>query len=214
MVKAVIFDLDGTLLNTIDDLANSVNFMLKQFQFPTFSVDEYKYKVGNGMRKLIERSLPKTHKTDNQIDMSLSVFMEHYNQHKNDNTAPYEGIIDLLNELKNKGIKLAVVTNKAHISAKPLIENTFPNIFDEIAGQKEGIPTKPNPQSVLNVLEKLNATPDECLFIGDSGVDMQTAKNAQITAVGVLWGFREKSELIQNGADEIISSPLELLKFI
>ncbi len=214
MVKAVIFDLDGTLLNTIDDLANSVNFMLKQFQFPTFSVDEYKYKVGNGMRKLIERSLPKTHKTDNQIDMSLSVFMEYYNQHKNDNTAPYKGIIDLLNELKNKGIKLAVVTNKAHISAKPLIENTFPNIFDEIAGQKEGIPTKPNPQSVLNVLEKLNVTPDECLFIGDSGVDMQTAKNAQITAVGVLWGFREKSELIQNGADEIISSPLELLKFI
>ena len=120
----------------------------------------------------------------------------------------------MLNELKNKDIKLAVVTNKAHISAKPLIENTFPNIFDEIAGQKEGIPTKPNPQSVLNVLEKLNVTPDECLFIGDSGVDMQTAKNAQITAVGVLWGFRERSELIKNGADKIISSPLELLKFI
>ena len=192
MVKLIVFDLDGTLLNTIDDLANSVNFMLEKFGFPIFSIEEYKYKVGNGMRKLIERSLPQTHKNDEQIEKSLSVFMDYYNQHKNDNTAPYEGIIDLLNDLKNAGIKLAVVTNKAHMSAKPLIENTFIGVFDEIVGQKEGVPTKPNPQSVVSVLEKLNVTPDECLFVGDSGVDMQTAKNANIKAVGVLWGFRKK----------------------
>jgi len=214
MIKAVIFDLDGTLLNTIDDLANSVNFMLRQFGFPTFSVDEYKYKVGNGMRKLIERSLPKTHGSDEQIEKSLKVFMDYYNQHKSDNTAPYKDIINLLNDLKTKGIKLAVVTNKAHVSANPLIKNTFPDIFDEITGQKENVPTKPNPQSVFNTLEKLNVTPDECLFVGDSGVDMQTAKNAEIKAIGVLWGFRKKEELLQDGADEIISSPLELLKFI
>ena len=214
MIKAVIFDLDGTLLNTIDDLANSVNFMLKQFEFPTFSVDEYKYKVGNGMRKLIERALPETHSSNEQIEKSLKVFMDYYNEHKNDNTAPYEDIIDLLNELKIKGIKLAVATNKAHISAKPLIENTFPHIFDEITGQKENVPTKPNPQIVFEILKNLNVTPDECLFVGDSGVDMQTAKNANIKAVGVLWGFRKKDELLNSGADETISSPLELLNFI
>lgn len=214
MIKAVIFDLDGTLLNTIDDLANSVNFMLKQSNFPTFSVDEFKYKVGNGMRKLIERSLPETYKTDEQIEKSLEVFMACYNKHKNDNTAPYENILDLLETLKQKGIKLAVATNKAHIAAKPLVENTFQGLFDEIAGQKENVPTKPNPQIVFSILEKLNVMPDECLFVGDSGVDMQTAKNASIKAVGVLWGFRKEDELLQNGADEIISSPLELLKLI
>ena len=214
MIKAVIFDLDGTLLNTIDDLANSVNFMLEQLGFPTFSVDEYKYKVGNGMRKLIERALPENNKTQEQIEKSLEIFMEHYNEHKNDNTAPYEDIIPLLKELKRKGIKLAVATNKAHIAAKPLIENTFSGLFDEIAGQKENVPTKPNPQIVFELLENLSVTPDECLFVGDSGVDMQTAKNANITAIGVLWGFRKKEELLQDGADEIISSPLELLKFI
>ena len=214
MIKAVIFDLDGTLLNTIDDLANSVNFMLEKFGFPIFSVEEYKYKVGNGMRKLIERSLPQTYKNDEQIEKSLSVFMDYYNQHKNDNTAPYEGIIDLLNDLKNAGIKLAVVTNKAHLSAKPLIENTFIGVFDEVCGQKENVPTKPNPQSVLNVLETLNVAPEDCLFVGDSGVDMQTAKNANIKAVGVLWGFRKKEELLENGADVIISTPNELLKHL
>ena len=214
MVKLIVFDLDGTLLNTIDDLANSVNFMLEKFGFPIFSVEEYKYKVGNGMRKLIERSLPQTYKNDEQIEKSLSVFMDYYNQHKNDNTAPYEGIIDLLNDLKNAGIKLAVVTNKAHMSAKPLIENTFIGVFDEIVGQKEGVPTKPNPQSVASVLEKLNVTPDECLFVGDSGVDMQTAKNANIKAVGVLWGFRKQDELLENGADVIISSPQNLLELL
>ena len=214
MVKLIIFDLDGTLLNTIDDLANSVNFMLEKCGFPTFSVDEYKYKVGNGMRKLIERSVPIETQTEEKIEKHLKIFMDYYNEHKNDNTAPYDGIIDLLNELKNKGIKLAVVTNKAHISAKPLIENIFPCAFDEIVGQKEGIPTKPNPQSVLSVFKKLNVTPDDCLFVGDSGVDMQTAKNAGIKAVGVLWGFRKKEELIEDGADEIISSPLDLLKII
>ena len=140
--------------------------------------------------------------------------MTHYDEHKKDNTAPYDGIVQTLESLKRNGIKLAVVTNKAHSAAKPLVEEFFCKTFDEVVGQKENVPTKPNPQSVFSVLEKLNVTPDECLFVGDSGVDMQTAKNAGIKAVGVLWGFRKKEELIEDGADEIISSPLDLLKII
>ena len=214
MIKAIIFDLDGTLLNTIDDLANSVNFMLEKFGFPLFSVEEYKYKVGNGMRKLIERSLPKEELNEFRVDECLKVFMAHYDKHKKDNTAPYDGIVKTLETLKQQGIKLAVVTNKAHTAAKPLVKEVFGDVFDEICGQKENVPTKPNPQSVFGVCEKLNVTPDECLFVGDSGVDMQTAKNAKIKAIGVLWGFRKQDELLENGADVIISSPQNLLELL
>ena len=213
-IKAILFDLDGTLLNTIDDLANAVNYTLTTLNYPTFAVDEYKYKVGNGMRKLIERSLPENHKTDQEIDKALSVFMPYYNKHKMDKTAPYDGITELLEELKKRGIKTAVVTNKAHSAAKPLIDEVFPGLFDEVTGQKDGVPTKPNPIAVFNTVDALGVTADECLFVGDSGVDMQTAKNAGIFAVGVLWGFRKADELNQNGADAIISIPMQLLELL
>ena len=211
-IKAILFDLDGTLLNTIDDLANAVNYTLTTLNYPTFAVDEYKYKVGNGMRKLIERSLPENHKTDQEIDKALSVFMPYYNKHKMDKTAPYDGIKELLEELKKRGIKTAVVTNKAHSAAKPLIDEVFSGLFDEVTGQKDGVPTKPNPIAVFNTVDALGVTADECLFVGDSGVDMQTAKNAGIFAVGVLWGFRKADELNQNGADALISIPMQLLE--
>ena len=213
-IKAILFDLDGTLLNTIDDLANAVNYTLTTLNYPTFAVDEYKYKVGNGMRKLIERSLPENHKTDQEIDKALSVFMPYNNEHKMDKTAPYDGITELLEELKKRGIKTAVVTNKAHSAAKPLIDEVFPGLFDEVTGQKDGVPTKPNPIAVFNTVDALGVTADECLFVGDSGVDMQTAKNAGIFAVGVLWGFRKADELNQNGADAIISIPMQLLELL
>lgn len=213
-IKAILFDLDGTLLNTIDDLASAVNYTLTTLNYPTFAVDEYKYKVGNGMRKLIERSLPENHKTNQEIDKALSVFMPYYNEHKMDKTAPYDGITELLEELKKRGIKTAVVTNKAHSAAKALIDEVFPGLFDEVTGQKDGVPTKPNPIAVFNTVDALGVTADECLFVGDSGVDMQTAKNAGIFAVGVLWGFRKADELNQNGADAIISIPMQLLELL
>lgn len=213
-IKAILFDLDGTLLNTIDDLANAVNYTLTNLNYPTFAVDEYKYKVGNGMRKLIERSLPENHKTDEEIDKALSVFMPYYAEHKMDKTAPYNDIIELLQELKSRGIKTAVVTNKAHSAAKPLIDEVFPGLFDEVTGQKDGVPTKPDPTAVFNTANALDVTADECLFVGDSGVDMQTAKNAGIFAVGVLWGFRKADELNQNGADALISIPMQLLELL
>lgn len=214
MIKAVIFDLDGTLLNTIDDLGNSANYMLKKLGYPTFSIEEYKYKVGNGMRKLIERSMPSDHQRDEEIENALDIFMEHYEKHKTDNTAPYKDIPQLLEKLREKGIKTAVVTNKADVAAKPLINGIFPNLFDEVTGQKEDVPTKPNPTVVFNTMKELDVRPEECIFVGDSSVDMQTAKNSGAFALGVLWGFRKADELLENGADKLISSPLELLELI
>ena len=210
--KAVIFDLDGTLLNTIDDLGDSVNYMLSQFGYPTFSIEEYKYKVGNGMRKLMQRSLPEGKNSESDIDKAMEIFMPYYAEHKMDKTAPYDGITELLEELKKRGIKTAVVTNKAHSAAKPLIDEVFPKLFDEVTGQKDGVPTKPDPAAVFNTMESLGVSKDECIFIGDSSVDMQTAKNSGAYAVGVLWGFRKADELIENGADKLISEPKELLE--
>lgn len=214
MKKAVIFDLDGTLLNTIDDLGDSVNYVLKKHNYPTFSIEEYKYKVGNGMRKLIERSLPENKRNDETIEQVLAEFMAYYGEHKMDKTAPYDNIEQLLKTLKQKGVKTAVVTNKAHISAKPLMDEVFPDLFDAVIGQKEGVPTKPDPTSVFAVLKELGVSADECLYLGDSGVDMQTAKNAGIFGIGVLWGFRKADELIENGAKKLIGKPQELLELL
>ncbi len=214
MKKAVIFDLDGTLLNTIDDLGDSVNYVLKKHNYPTFSIEEYKYKVGNGMRKLIERSLPENKRNDETIEQILAEFMAYYGEHKMDKTAPYDNIEQLLKTLKQKGVKTAVVTNKAHISAKPLMDEVFPGLFDVVVGQKEGVPTKPDPTSVFAVLKELGVNADECLYLGDSGVDMQTAKNAGIFGIGVLWGFRKADELIENGAKKLINNPQELLELL
>ncbi len=214
MKKAVIFDLDGTLLNTIDDLGDSVNYVLKKHNYPTFSIEEYKYKVGNGMRKLIERSLPENKLNDETIEQVLAEFMAYYSEHKMDKTAPYDNIEQLLKTLKQKGVKTAVVTNKAHISAKPLMDEVFPDLFDAVIGQKEGVPTKPDPTSVFAVMKELGVSADECLYLGDSGVDMQTAKNAGIFGIGVLWGFRKADELIENGAKKLIGKPQELLELL
>lgn len=214
MIKAVIFDLDGTLLNTIDDLGNSVNYMLKKLNYPTFTIDEYKYKVGNGMRSLIERSLPKDCQSESELENALKIFMEHYEEHKTDNTAPYKGIPELLKKLRERGIKTAVVTNKADTAAKPLISGIFPNLFDEVTGQKEGVPTKPDPTAVFNTMKTLGVVPEECIFVGDSSVDMKTAVNCKAKAVGVLWGFRKADELKENGAEALIEKPEELLKYI
>ena len=166
------------------------------------------------MRKLIERSLPKHEQTDEKIEKILAEFMAYYGEHKMDKTAPYDNIEQLLKTLKQKGIKTAVVTNKAHISAKPLMDEVFPNLFDAVIGQKDGVPTKPDPTSVFAVMKELGVSADECLYLGDSGVDMQTAKNAGIFGIGVLWGFRKADELIENGAKKLINNPQELLELL
>ena len=210
----VIFDLDGTLINTLDDLANSANYMLKHYGYPQFSVDDYKYKVGNGIRKLVERSLPENHRTPSEIDEAFNIFMSHYNEHSLDNTKPYDGIDRLLLDLRQMGIKIGVVTNKAHEAAVKILDKLLPGRFDVIYGQHEGVPTKPDPTSTLTVMSKLGTTPEHCIFMGDSSVDVQTACNSGAYAVGVLWGFRTKEELLENGAKTIIETPDELLKLL
>ena len=212
--KAVLFDLDGTLINTIDDLADASNYMLRHFGYPEFEVDEYKYKVGNGMRKLMERALPENHRTAADIDAAMDVFMPYYGEHSLDKTKPYDGIADTLQKLRGMGVKTAVVTNKAHAAAVKILDNMLPGCFDVIFGQQEGVPTKPDPTSANMVIAKLGVLQSECIFIGDSGVDMQTANNVGAFALGALWGFRTKDELIENGAHAVIEKPAEILNFI
>lgn len=211
--KAVIFDLDGTLLNTLDDLADSANHILSELSLPTHDYESYKYFIGNGIPKLIERCLP----ADKQElhSEALSMFSEYYALHSKDKTAPYNDIKELLQNLSKKGLKLGVITNKAHDIAVKVVEDYFGKaIFGCIRGLDSSIKAKPDPVGALSVAEKLGVSPSEVLYIGDSGVDMQTAKNSGFTALGVLWGFRQKSELIENGAEHIAEKPLDILKFI
>jgi phosphoglycolate phosphatase len=211
--KAVIFDLDGTLLNTLSDLADSANHVLSELTLPTHNYESYKYFIGNGIPKLIERCLP----ADRQElhSKALSMFNEYYALHSKDKTAPYDDIKELLYSLSEKGLKLGVITNKAHGIAVKVVEEYFgKDIFGRIRGLDDSIKAKPDPSGALSVMESLGATPSEVLYIGDSGVDMHTAKNAGFTPLGVLWGFRKKDELIENGAKYIAQKPLDILKFI
>ncbi len=211
--KAVIFDLDGTLLNTLDDLADSANHVLSELGFPTHDIDAYKYFIGNGIPKLIERCLPKDRQEYHE--KALSAFSGYYAVHSKDKTAPYKDIPQLLSKLCDKGILLGVITNKAHDIAVGVVEDYFgKDVFGYIRGLDSSIKAKPDPAGALSVAEKLKVKPSEVLYIGDSGVDMQTAKNAGFTALGVLWGFRTKDELINGGAKFIAEKPLDILNFI
>ncbi|MGN0611267.1 MAG: HAD family hydrolase [Ruminiclostridium sp.] len=211
--KALIFDLDGTLLNTLDDLADSANHILGQLGFPTHSTDKYKYFVGNGIPKLIERCLP----ADRQDckEKALSMFVEYYSLHSEDKTAAYDGIPELLSAAKRKGLKLGVITNKAHSIAQQVVPHFLGGgVFDYIRGLDETIKAKPCPNGALDVADKLGVKPDEVLYIGDSGVDMQTAVNAGFTPCGVLWGFRTREELLENGAVYFAEKPSDILELI
>ena len=198
MKKLVIFDLDGTLLNTIYDLAQSTNFALAENGFPTHEVAEYNYFVGNGINKLFERALPEGERTEANIARIREKFLIHYDQHNADKSRPYEGIPDLLETLDKRGILLAVASNKYQAATLKLVAHFFPQIhFAAIFGQREGIPTKPNPQIVEDILGITNIGINETLYVGDSGVDMQTALNSKVEACGVTWGFRPIEELEQ-----------------
>lgn len=213
MIKAALFDLDGTLVNSLEDLATSGNFALESFGFAIHETEKYKYFVGNGMPKLIERILPLNSDGDTKKKV-LEVFMNHYRQHYIDKTKPYDEIIPLLNELKNRGIKIGVVSNKAHEMTLNVVDKIFGNVFDFVTGKVEGKPTKPDPELTLSVMEELGVKPSECVFIGDSGMDAAVAKNADCIGIGVLWGFRKKDELLENGAHYTVKSPKEILNII
>lgn len=212
MIKAVLFDLDGTLINSLDDLADSVNHTLEQFSFPTHETEKFKYFIGNGMRKLIERALPDG--KEEFLEEVLAAFLIYYKSHSLDKTAPYRDIDKLLIALKERNIVTAIVTNKADAAAQVICDYFFKGSIDLVYGQRDGVPTKPDPALVNLALENLELSPKECLFVGDSGMDMLVAVNSGTVPVGVTWGFRTKEELISNGAKHIINSPLELLKLV
>lgn len=215
MKKLVIFDLDGTLLNTIEDLGKAANYALAQKGLPIHNMASYPFLVGNGVRNLLLRAVPEEARTDSAIADLLKVFKEYYNEHNCDATTPYDGIKELIAELVNLNIKIAVASNKYQQATEKIVKHFFPEIdFVTINGQQEGIPVKPDPSIVFDILAKAGVTKDETIFIGDSGVDMDTARRACIDSIGVTWGFRPEKELIEHYADKIVHKPSEILQIV
>jgi len=215
MKKLIIFDLDGTLLDTIEDLANSVNYALQQHHLPTHPVEAYNYFIGNGVNKLLERALPAEHQNSDMISMLKTDFIKHYYAHSEEYTKPYKGINDLLTRLYNDGYQLGVASNKIHQATADLVQKFFPDVqFTAVFGQREGYPTKPNPSILEEIIEKANVQKSEVLYVGDSGVDVATAYNAKVDFTGVLWGFRPQRELEEVGARNFVETADQLYKQI
>lgn len=214
-MKTFLFDLDGTLINSLGDLADSVNHVLEKRGLPTHPEEAFCYFVGDGMRNLIIRALPEELRTPEMIEQVLQDYASYYSSHTAVRTRPYPGVVDTLRELKNLGCKTAVVTNKPDAQANIVMGELFEkDLFDLVAGNREGFATKPDPSLALDVMRRLGVKPEDCVFVGDSGVDMQTAKNCGALPVGVLWGFRTEQELLDNGALHLINSPMQLLDFV
>ena len=212
MKKIVIFDLDGTLLNTIADLATATNQALEHFGFPTHPTDAYRFFVGNGINKLFERALPEGKRTEEQVLRIRSRFLPYYNEHNTDFSTPYPGIPEVLHTLQSHGILLAVASNKYQSATEKLISHYFPTLrFEMVLGQREGIPVKPDPTIVNDILHATDLSATDALYVGDSGVDMQTALQAGVDAVGVTWGFRPRTELEAFHPKAIINQSEELL---
>ena len=214
MIKAVLFDLDGTLVNSLDDLATSTNYALEKFGFPKHETEKYKYFVGNGMQNLIMRALPEDGRDSETREKVFKAFWNHYAEHYVDKTVPYEGIEELLKALKEDGKKIAIISNKAQEMAVTVAEKIFGDIFDMICGKQDGYPAKPDPSLTLKVMEDIGVKPCECVLIGDSGMDAAAAVNAKCTGIGVLWGFRTEDELRSNGAKYIVSKPAEIMDIL
>ena len=213
MVKGIIFDMDGTILNTIDDVVASVNYAMRHFNLPEKTVQEVKDGIGRGAINLIEDVVPKgTSEAD--IYKIYEVYQTYYDQHTNDFTAPYEGILELLSTLKNKRYKLAVVSNKYRYLVEALNHDIFKDYFDISMGEMDGVPIKPAPDMIHIALKELKLSKDEVIFIGDSDVDMMTANNAKIKSIGVTWGYRSKEVLIKHKANYIIDQPKDILNII
>ena len=207
-----IFDLDGTLLNTLNDLAASTNYALRWAGMPEHSVDDVRRFVGNGVKKLMERAIPDG--LDNpKFDETYANFRKHYLEHSLDTTKPYSGIPEVLAELKRRGKKLAIVSNKFYAATQELARHFFPETIEVAIGERENIRKKPAPDTVLEAMRQLGAGKEGTVYIGDSDVDIDTARNVGVPCISVLWGFRDRDFLIEHGATHLISKPEELLKF-
>lgn len=213
MYKLAVFDMDGTILDTLEDLKDSTNFALENCGYPTRSYDEVRRFVGNGIRKLIERAVPEG-LTVEQIDRVHEVFTEHYKVHCADKTKAYDGIKPLLEKLRASGVKTAVVSNKADYGVQELCKEYFDGLFDYAVGEREGIRRKPAPDAVNEALRVLGIDKSEAVYIGDSDVDFETAKNAELPCISVLWGFRDEEFLREKGATLFVRDPAEIYDII
>ena len=199
--ETYIFDLDGTLLSTLDDLAASTNYALRWAGMPERTVEEVRMFVGNGVKLLMERAIPN----------GINKFREHYMEHNLDTTCPYEGIPELLRELKRRGKKLAIVSNKFYAATQELAKHFFPDTIEVAIGERDSIRKKPAPDTVLEALKQLGASKDNAVYIGDSDVDIMTAKNCDLPCISVLWGFRDKDYLVKHGGTIFVDKPSEIL---
>jgi phosphoglycolate phosphatase len=215
MILGVIFDLDGTLADTIGDIAEAANYALKTLNCPSHTEDEYKYFVGDGIKELIERALPEDLRENEEKKAAcLEAFKQYYQKNYCVHTKPYDGIFETIDTLKRNGVKLSIVTNKNEEAVKLITAKLFKGYFETVIGNSDRIKQKPDPESVLSIMEAQNFTPEEVLFVGDSYTDIRTAKNAGIKSVGVLWGFRTREELENEGASFIIEKPTDLIGIV
>ncbi len=213
--KAVIFDLDGTLLDTLEDLADSMNRVLQDKGFPAHPTEAFRYFVGEGAAMLVSRALPPARRNDELTADCLEAFRHEYDCNWNVKTRPYNGVSELLDDLTEKQIEMAVLTNKPQHFAELCVQEFFSTKqFAMILGQRDGVPMKPDPAGALEIAECLNIPPQEFLYLGDTGIDMRTAVQANMFPVGAMWGFRSERELRESGAVEIIGRPTDLLKFV
>lgn len=212
MYSTYIFDLDGTLLDTLGDLAASVNYALRTHGMPEHTIDDVRHFVGNGVRLLMERAIPDGEQNPD-FEATFATFRQHYMEHSLDTTRPYEGIPDALKTLKAQGCRLAVVSNKMMAATQELCQHFFPDTIEVAIGENEaaGIRKKPAPDTVYAALRMLNVGQKNAVYVGDSDVDVETAKNSGLPCISVLWGFRDKEFLIRHGAKTFISAPSELL---
>ena len=213
MIKAVLFDLDGTLLDTLDDLAAAVNHALRTCGYPVRTRDEVRAFIGNGVIRLMQRAMP-TDASQAEFDRCFALFRSYYLSHMTDLTCVFPGILPLLQALRERGVQTAVVSNKLHAGVTGLCSDYFGNLIDCAFGVQEEGERKPNPRNVFRALEHLGVKQEHAVYVGDSEVDVQTATNAGLCCIGVTWGYRDKDTLLQAGADMLIDTPKQLLTLL
>ncbi|RLC94831.1 MAG: HAD family hydrolase [Chloroflexi bacterium] len=213
--RAVIFDLDGTLLDTLQDIADSVNLVLERAGLPRYSLDEYRYFIGDGVEHLARRVLPQWQRDDVSVAQVAAAIREEYRQRWSNKTRPYHGIPDLLDFLTTHGIRMAVLSNKPDDFTRLTVSRLLPQWrFDAVVGAQPNGPYKPDPRAALEIADRLGIPPREFVYLGDSGIDMETASAAGMYPVGALWGFRTREELVASGAKETIESPVDLTRLL